>query len=91
MKKILCIVLVALMALSLCACGNENWGFGNYTFTHVHLSDGTDGHCATVESWHDNDLGIELHTTEFGDIYCSEGTYFLFESNENCPFCNTGK
>lgn len=91
MKKYMAIFLVMMlvitMAMSLCACGNENWGIGNYTFTHVHLSDGVEGHCAEVTSWHDNELGVELHTKEFGDIYCSEGTYFLYESGEKCPFC----
>ena len=35
-----------------------------------------------------NELGVELHTNEFGDIYCSEGTYFLFEDGVKCPFCS---
>ena len=88
MKKIVCILLVCLMVLGLCACGNENWGFGNYNFTHVHVSDGVDGYCATIKSWHDNERGIELHTEEFGNVYLSEGTYALFEYRQNCPFCN---
>ena len=88
MKKIVCILLVCLMALSLCACGNENWGFGNYNFTHVHVSDGVNGYCATIKSWHDSERGIELHTEEFGNVYLSEGTYALFEYGQNCPFCN---
>ena len=92
MKKYMAIFLVmtqnGTMAMCLSACGNESWGIGNYTFTHVHIVGATEGHCATVESWHDNELGIELHTKEFGDMYCSEGTYFLFESGKQCPFCN---
>jgi predicted small secreted protein len=91
MNKIIRIVVVIAavlaLAISLTACGNENWGIGNYTFTHVHIGDGVEGHCATVSSWHDNDLGVELHTNEFGSIYCSEGTYFLFEQSSDCPFC----
>ena len=87
MKKLLCILIIMLMIVSLCACGNENWGVGNYEYHHVHIGDGSVGYCAEVESWHDNELGVELHTKEFGDIYCSEGTYFLFESGDNCPFC----
>lgn len=88
MKKIFAIVLCLVMVLAVCTgCGNENWGFGNYTFTHVHVSDAVEGHCATIESWHDNESGIELHTKEFGDIYCSEGTYFLFADESGCPFC----
>lgn len=89
MKKIVCIALVMIMCVfCLVGCGNENWGFGNYNFTHVHVSDSNVGYCAEVKSWHDNERGIELHTEEFGNIYLSEGTYMLFEYGKNCPFCN---
>ena len=88
MKKIICLMLVVLLTLPvLVGCGNENWGIGNYEFRHVHIVGATEGHCATVESWHDNELGTELHTKEFGSMYCSEGTYFLFEDGDKCPFC----
>lgn len=87
MKKFIAIIMAMVLALSLCACGNESWGVGNYTFTHVHISDAVEGHCATVNSWHDNESGIELHTKEFGDIYLSEGTYMLFNDGSDCPFC----
>jgi hypothetical protein len=80
-------LLVLILTIALVGCGNENWGFGSYTFTHVYIIGAGEGHCATIESWHDNEMGVELHTTEFGNIYCSEGTYFLFGSEENCPFC----
>ena len=90
MKKIFVVVLVIIMACTfLVGCGNENWGIGNYTYTHVHVGD-AEGYCATVNSWHDNELGAELHTKEFGDIYCSEGTYILFGDGAKCPFCNSG-
>ena len=87
MKKVICVLFAVLMMVSLCSCGNENWGIGNYIYTHVHIGDGAEGHCAEVTSWHDNELGIELHTNEFGSIYCSEGTYFLFADGATCPFC----
>ena len=87
MRKFIAIILAIVLALSLSACGNESWGVGNYTFTHVHISDAVEGHCATVNSWHDNESGIELHTKEFGDIYLSEGTYMLFNDGSDCPFC----
>lgn len=79
------LVLVALVLLT--GCGNENWGFGNYNFTHVHVSDTVEGYCATVKSWHDNESGIELHTEEFGNVYLSEGSYMLFEYANGCPYC----
>ena len=88
MKKVIAIIcLLVTITMTLVGCGNENWGFGNYTFRHVHISDSVGGHCAEVNSWHDNERGIELHTKEFGNIYCSEGTYFLFEDQSGCPFC----
>ena len=87
MRKIICLLLVIVaMGLVLAGC-NESWGIGNYEFRHVHIVGAAEGHCATVDSWHDNELGVELHTKEFGDMYCSEGTYFLFEDGNSCPFC----
>ena len=87
MKKIFAIVLVLIMVLGLTACGNENWGFGNYNWKHVHFSDAVEGHCATISSWHDNTTGIEIHTVECGSMFLSEGSYILFESGADCPFC----
>jgi hypothetical protein len=88
MKKIMfcviCVVVLAAGALSGC---NKSYGLGEYNFTHVHIGDGENGHCATIKKCHDNESGIELKTEEFGSIYCSEGTYILFEDGSNCPFC----
>lgn len=87
MKKIILLVsMLAVLVICLCGCGNENWGFGNYSFTHIHYSDGVEGQCATVDSWHDNELGCEVHTPN-GTIYVSEGTYQLFEKAKTCPYC----
>ena len=90
MKKLICILLVVLMPMCLTACGNENWGIGNYSWTHIHFSDAVSGHCATIKSWHDNSTGIEVHTIECGSMFLSEGSYILFESGEQCPYCNGG-
>lgn len=87
MKKVVALMLVLVIAIGLCACGNENWGFGNYNWKHVHFSDATEGHCATISSWHDNSAGIEIHTVECGSMFLSEGSYILFESEADCPFC----
>ena len=86
MKKMLIFVLCAVLLLALTGC-NENWGIGNYTFTHCHYSDGVEGQCVTVNSWHDNEVGCEIHTPD-GSIYLSEGTYQLYESNKTCPYCD---
>ena len=87
MKKIVALALCLMLVLSLCACGNENWGIGNYTFTHVHFAVGSEGKCATVNSWHDNELGCEVHTAEYGSMYLSEGSYILIENGSTCPYC----
>jgi hypothetical protein len=87
MRKFIAIIMIMVMALGLCACGNENWGFGNYNWKHVHFSDAVSGHCATISSWHDNTAGIEIHTVECGSMFLSEGSYILFESGSDCPFC----
>ena len=85
-RMIVILVAVFALALALTGCGNENWGVGNYTYTHCHYSDGVEGQCVTVDSWHDNELGCEIHTPT-GGIYLSEGTYQLYESNKVCPYC----
>ena len=87
MKKIIAILLATIMIFTFAACGNENWGFGNYNWKHVHFSDAIEGHCATISSWHDNTTGIEIHTVECGSMFLSEGSYILFESSADCPFC----
>ena len=87
MKKIIAILLATIMIFTFAACGNENWGFGNYNWKHVHFSDAIEGHCATISSWHDNSTGIEIHTVECGSVFLSEGSYILFENGADCPFC----
>ena len=92
MKKFICLILVPMMmvmALALSACGNKSVGFGNYSFKHIHFTDGVEGHCATVERWYDNDGGgIEVHTAEYDALWCAEGTYIMLESGEKCPYCD---
>ena len=85
MKRIIITSLICALCASMTGC-NENLGFGSYTFRHARISDGTIGQCVTVNSWHDNDLGCEIHTPN-GTIYCSEGTYQLFENQTCCPYC----
>ena len=90
MKRLFTIVLSIILTIGciscLSSCCNENFGLGNHTFTHCHYSDGVEGKCVTVDSWHDNELGCEIHTAN-GSIYLSEGTYHLYESAKICPYC----
>lgn len=41
---------------------NKNIGIGNLSFRHTHFSDEVSGYCVEVKSWHDDDIGCEIHT-----------------------------
>ena len=88
MKKILAIALCVIVMCGLLTGCNENIGFGNYNWKHVHFTDNVEGHCATITSWHDNTTGIELHTKECGSMFLSESSYILFDEATHCPYCN---
>lgn len=90
MKKILALVIcLVIITTCLVSCGNKAiFNIGEFSFKHIHFTDMTKGHCATVEKWYDNAEGCEVKTTEFGSIYCSEGSYILFEDASKCPYCH---
>ena len=48
---------------------------------------GDSGQCFNISSWHDNELGVELHMANGDSMYCSEGTYLLFSDASACPYC----
>lgn len=77
------IAMISVVAIS--GCGNKNFGLGNYTYTHIHIPQ--NNACFKVDSWHDNDVGIEVHTDK-GAMFFAEGTYVLVEGdNGRCPIC----
>lgn len=82
-KKMCLFLTIFLLLITVSACGNESWGFGNYTFKHIHCT--TTNECYTIIKWHDNEMGIEVLTEEYGSMYFSEGTYILLE--DKCPVC----
>ena len=86
MKKIIIVVIAIMLMICLTSCGNNNIGFGSYTFRRVHIftRNGQDK-CLEIQSWHDNEIGIEVHTKVYGALYLSEGTYMLCELK--CPIC----
>jgi hypothetical protein len=86
-KIIILTVIITILAVLLCSCGNMSMGMGSYTFEHVHFSDAVEGKCATVEKWYDNETGIEVKTKEYGAMYLSEGSYQLIADSSNCPYC----
>lgn len=88
MKKVIICLLVVSFALGLSACGNLNMGLGNYTYEHAHICVGAEqSFCCNITSWHDNSSGVELHTSDYGNLFCAEGTYILFDNAESCPYC----
>ena len=93
MKKMciaVCVFLVAVL-MFLPSCGNMSLGMGNYNFTHIHITNHTEGHCLDVEKWYDNEGGgIEVKTTDGGAFFLSEGSYMLISDKYHCPFCNGG-
>lgn len=84
---ILTYISVFITIIIFASCGNRGVGYGNFDFKHIHIKDGDTGYCATVTKWYEGSTGIEVTTKEYGAIFCSEGTYVLFENNK-CPFCN---
>ena len=102
MNKTLIIIIAFVMALAVfvmfcfgcsteASAANRSIGWGSYDFRHIHIFNGAEGHCATIEKWYDNEaVGIEVKTAEYGNIFCSEGSYILFSTND-CPFCGGGK
>ena len=89
MKRILVVLLLMVLALGLCSCGNMSVGLGNFEFKKVHIDTHSYSGCLTVKKWHDNETGgIEVKTEEVGNIFLSEGTYILLENE--CPICKGG-
>lgn len=79
------ILLTILSVLTFNGCGNMSCSPGNYSFNKIHVDIYQHSMCLTVESWHDDERGIEVKTKEAGSMYFSEGTYILIE--DTCPFC----
>ena len=88
MKLVAFILVIITLALCLVSCGNKNLGFGNYDYTHACIGLGAESYCVNVDSWHNNEIGVELHLTGGNSIYCAEGTYILIEDASRCPFCH---
>jgi hypothetical protein len=87
MRKLIGGLFIVTCMVLMSGCGNHSLGPGNYTFKHIHLTDSVKGHCATVESWRDDDVGIEVKTKEYGPMFLSEGSYILFSDGGKCPYC----
>lgn len=83
MKKILAIVLMmALMLMILCSCGNKDLFDTNYTFDTaiIGMPDGTSRTIA-IKNWTDYDDGEQIQIT------ATDGTVYLV-SSYNCVLVN---
>ena len=88
MKKIFALITVALMLVSLAACGNHDIGFGSYNFHYVHVQmyGMNDPIHLEVDKWKGDDGGIELATKHHGTILLGDGTYMMYDQ-QICPIC----
>lgn len=90
--KSLCLVIIILILMSvvLIGCGNQAiFDPGTFNFTHIHIFDGVEGHCYNITKWWENDgTSIEVRIEGGEGIFCSEGTYQLFESSDICAYCD---
>lgn len=80
---------IMLSCLSFISCGNQAiLNPGNFTYTHVHAIDSNESACFDLAKWWDNDgTGIEVKLENGNGLFFSEGSYILFESKSDCPFC----
>lgn len=87
MKKFIIALIIACSFLLLITGCNMGIGIGNFEFNGVHVCD-HNGNCRdmAIDKWYDNDNGIEIKTTDYGSLFCSEGTYILYE--DECPICS---
>ncbi len=86
MKRISLILILVITLALICSCGNYSAGFGNYSYSKIHIDTHNFSGCYTVEKWYESESGIEVKTKELGSIFASEGTYILVENK--CPVCD---
>ena len=87
MKKfIIALIIACSFPLLIIGC-NMGVGIGNFEFHGIHVCD-HNGNCRdlAIDKWYDNESGIEVKTTDSGSLFCSEGTYILYE--DKCPICS---
>ena len=85
--KALMVALLATLSLTLTSC-NEDISFGSFSFHYVHVqmySMDKPTHFE-VETWKDDEGGIELKIKDHGRILLGDGTYMLYDTSV-CPIC----
>ena len=85
-KTLICMMLLTMLLVMLCGCGNKAYGPGNYQFDKVHVFDDGHSRCIEINKWYDNEQGIEVQKKDGNGLFFSEGTYMLVEGK--CPICD---
>lgn len=94
LRKILnltcCLTCFILILLMMAGCGNMSVGIGNYEFGGIHIDTYNVVGCHEIETWYDNENGLEVKIKGGNSIFISEGTtYILYE--DKCPICTKGE
>ena len=85
MKKIV-IACLSILSLALISC-NQQPGFGALSFHRIHIQiPGSTPVHLKVESWRNDDGGIEVKTENYGSILIGDGSYLCYDVDE-CPIC----
>ena len=73
--------------LALTGC-NRQIGWGSYSFhkVHVQMYGMSEATHFEIESWQEDDGGIELKTKNHGTILLGDGTYMMYDEDD-CPIC----
>ena len=87
MRKKFIFLLAVIASLGLTGC-NKQIGWGSYSFHKVHIQmyGMSEAVHLEIESWQDDDGGIELKTKNHGTILIGDGTYMMYDKDE-CPIC----
>ena len=94
MKKLL-LALLAIGSLALAGCddvkgrGNHNIGWGCYIYNYIHVQMPGSNYCFhdKIESWANDDGGIEIKGEHHGYLILGDGTYIMWNKGTTCPIC----
>ena len=81
---VLIILIICILAFALTGCNMRL--VGNYKYTRVHIFYPDYEECLEISHWTDSEMGIEVDTKKYGNIFISEGHYLLCK--DTCPICS---
>lgn len=86
-KVLMLVIVIMLLTCILAGCNMRL--VGNYKYTRVHIFYPDYEECLKIDSWTDSEMGIEVDTKKYGNIFISEGHYLLCK--DECPICSHKK